>query len=764
MTTETFTTAGTFTWTAPANVTQVFVECWGGGGGSTGGGNVLGAGGGGGEYAAESAYSVTPGNSYTYVVGIAGSSVNGSPGGNGGDSSFDGTGVVAHGGKGGTATGSSGTGGAGGTGSTNAIHFNGGHGGAVHFKDDGGAGGGGSGGSASAGNNGADATPSGPGAGGAAVTGGGPGANGASSGAGITPSTGPGGGAGGGFPSSGAFGFAGQVQLTYGTGTTKVGTDTGSFGSETGTVQIQIRGTETGSFAENTPGFNIRVSDTGTFSESGSIHASLSDTDFFTASAETGSVSILITGTDTGSFAETSAQALTGVIDSDSGSFMETANIITFEAPPIVPLSVFYPTILKPVVSPIFYGVKHTSTVGVVRWTTFTTSASRLDTSWKIIAQQIVTQQVTQWDNYFRRHKILMGYRFGLPTVVVNPIDWRYPDNQVAYQDEVRRSATSGTSWDTLKSRVITKQTSWMLRISGSTFRRTRFNVLLRISIPTDASTRYYGIEQPVVHPIAADSLLPSSPALEWDIDTSIILRRKVAFNALDSRVKKIAVWWNTKDTSVVKQSGVAWKVRQRKSSSKATAFKVIFRWPNKYPTAWMDNHVVVKQKQTLFNDLLKVRKQVATEWESTQHVVKTRVTSFRVYVPRKVQKSTQFKVRFRYSLTEIPGTLKFNARIPQSTVHPITFAPAFSPAEQSTWNFIFEVTTQKATAFGVKKKVSAFRASNWESIQRTSKQQPTKFNTILAVTEQAIIEWNVGEVVSERIHQTSIDRVDFAY
>ncbi|MFA5782566.1 MAG: hypothetical protein WC868_09895, partial [Bacteroidales bacterium] len=50
-TTQTFSTAGTYTWTCPVSVTSVKVECWGGGGGGGVVANSGGGGGGGGAYA-----------------------------------------------------------------------------------------------------------------------------------------------------------------------------------------------------------------------------------------------------------------------------------------------------------------------------------------------------------------------------------------------------------------------------------------------------------------------------------------------------------------------------------------------------------------------------------------------------------------------------------------------------------------------------------------------------------------------------------------
>lgn len=124
-------------WTAPTGVTQVEVLVVGGGGG--GGGNKAGGGGGGGVIY-NSAYTVTPGSSYTVTVGAGGAGANGSTnaGSTGGSSVFDA--LTATGGGGGATdtantpnngiAGASGGGGArGGTGGagTAALGFSGGN-------------------------------------------------------------------------------------------------------------------------------------------------------------------------------------------------------------------------------------------------------------------------------------------------------------------------------------------------------------------------------------------------------------------------------------------------------------------------------------------------------------------------------------------------------------------------------------------------------------------------------------------------------------
>jgi hypothetical protein len=153
---QAYTTPGTFSWTAPAGVTSVSVVCVGGGGnGST----ASFGGGGGGGLGWKNNISVTPGQSYTVVVGnsgetsyfsstsivagYGGSTSTGTSGGTGGSYTGDGGGNGGVGGVAGDANSRAGAGGAGG------YSGNGGNGGSysggwtVSTAGTGGAGGGG---------------------------------------------------------------------------------------------------------------------------------------------------------------------------------------------------------------------------------------------------------------------------------------------------------------------------------------------------------------------------------------------------------------------------------------------------------------------------------------------------------------------------------------------------------------------------------------------------------------------------------------------
>lgn len=157
---QAYTTAGTYTWVAPAGVTSVSAVVVGGGGGRINWGCEGRAGGGGGALAYKNNISVTPGSSYTVIVGAA------SPSGTGGTSSFVNTSTVAagggtvgssayNGGTGGVVV--AGTGYAGGAGGSvgGAAAVRSGAGGAGGYAGNGGAGGGiGSNGSAGAGGGG----------------------------------------------------------------------------------------------------------------------------------------------------------------------------------------------------------------------------------------------------------------------------------------------------------------------------------------------------------------------------------------------------------------------------------------------------------------------------------------------------------------------------------------------------------------------------------------------------------------------------------
>ena len=85
---QAYTTAGTYTWVAPAGVTSVSVVAVGGGGAGGIGSSAIrdGGGGGGGALAYKNSISVTPGTSYTVVVGAGGTTTgnviqDGNPGG-----------------------------------------------------------------------------------------------------------------------------------------------------------------------------------------------------------------------------------------------------------------------------------------------------------------------------------------------------------------------------------------------------------------------------------------------------------------------------------------------------------------------------------------------------------------------------------------------------------------------------------------------------------------------------------------------------------
>jgi hypothetical protein len=121
---QTYTSSGTYSWTCPSGVTSVSVVCIGGGGGGNGGGNGVGGagGGGGGGLGYKNNIPVTPGQSYTVVVGGGGAGdywdgppYSANPADNGGDSYFINATTVKGGGGGGGYGNSSATGGSGGT-------------------------------------------------------------------------------------------------------------------------------------------------------------------------------------------------------------------------------------------------------------------------------------------------------------------------------------------------------------------------------------------------------------------------------------------------------------------------------------------------------------------------------------------------------------------------------------------------------------------------------------------------------------------------
>ncbi|MEO7364643.1 MAG: hypothetical protein ABIV43_04040, partial [Candidatus Saccharimonadales bacterium] len=221
---------------------------------------------GGGAYASNT-LRLTPGNSYTITIGSGGT-----PGNNGGDTTFAApTSVIAKGGSMAVA----GIGGAGGTAtaSTGVTKFSGGTGGNLSSNGRGGGGGGGSATSTANGGGGGVANNGGTGGTGQGAGGAGGGSN-TNGGNGVVPGGGAGGGGTGGTSGTGA---AGQVILTYTTSIISVTVADGSItygivpgGSNASTVASSLNDTQLATNDGNiTEDINIRGNDSAGWSIAG---------------------------------------------------------------------------------------------------------------------------------------------------------------------------------------------------------------------------------------------------------------------------------------------------------------------------------------------------------------------------------------------------------------------------------------------------------------------------------------------------------------
>lgn len=218
---QAYTTAGSYTWIAPASVTSVSVVAVGAGGQ----GASAGGGGGGGGLGYKNNITVVPASSYTVVVGVP----------NGGTSFFSDLSVVA--GYGGSSVGGT-TGGSGGT----YTGTGGGYGGNGASKVAGTAsngpssgGGGGAGGYSGSGGNGGPQGSSGAGTGGGGGGGGGagygpPGYSGGGGGGGGVGILGQGANGGGSANSNGGYGGSGGSDGLYANGYIDVGGGGGAYG------------------------------------------------------------------------------------------------------------------------------------------------------------------------------------------------------------------------------------------------------------------------------------------------------------------------------------------------------------------------------------------------------------------------------------------------------------------------------------------------------------------------------------------------------
>lgn len=228
-----YTTAGTYSWTAPSGVTSVSVVCVGGGG-SYGSYANGGCGGGGGGLGYKNNYSVTAGNSYTVVVGARSTT----EGGTGGNSYFVNTGTVyGGGGSSGVMSGANGTGGSGGS-----------------YNGDGGGNGGAGGPGSSGGSLGPRAYGGGGGAGGYSGAGGGGGYYGNATGSYVNYSGTNGSGGGGGAGYNGGAGGGVGLQGEGTSGTWAANSEGGSGGNNNNDGVGNNKGKVGGGRGSNSPG------------------------------------------------------------------------------------------------------------------------------------------------------------------------------------------------------------------------------------------------------------------------------------------------------------------------------------------------------------------------------------------------------------------------------------------------------------------------------------------------------------------------------
>ena len=259
-----FTSPGSFNWTAPADVNEVSVVVVGGGGGTSHGNSSGGAGGGGLAY--RNAIPVTPGSSYPIVVGATGAALNsGSYGsgpftGNSGGQSSAFSCTAGGGGGGNSISGNIGIGGSGGSaGGTNNGGGTGGAGGTDH-NNSGGPGGGGAGGYSGAGGRGGSGDPANNG--GVGRTGGtGSGGGGGGGAAGPDSEGGGGGGGGVGILGTGPNGSGGSDP--HGGGGGGSGGSNGQIGNQPMAIHPVAGGGDGGNYGGGGGGQNAGDGETG---------------------------------------------------------------------------------------------------------------------------------------------------------------------------------------------------------------------------------------------------------------------------------------------------------------------------------------------------------------------------------------------------------------------------------------------------------------------------------------------------------------------
>jgi len=228
------------------------------------------------------------------------------------------------------------------------------------------------------------------------------------------------------------------------------------------------------------------------------------------------------------------------------------------------PALVFYPGVLRPVVSPISDGLNSVSTVIPVYWDVSTRISSTARFQWNVVAYGISASKAFSFETTTRLHKIGNMISYGICHPVVWPIDRRSFIPAVSYDADFRFSTSKKLSWKINKRISSVTAVRFSTLVTDHAHSPYSFNTLQEVVKPGFASPSWYNeICKPVTSPLSQAHNQAHS-YFEWNSGKRICAHLTARFN--DRLRFKVTEEIAFKDNAlvVVCQKQITWETLMR--------------------------------------------------------------------------------------------------------------------------------------------------------------------------------------------------------
>jgi hypothetical protein len=456
----------------------------------------------------------------------------------------------------------------------------------------------------------------------------------------------------------------------------------------------------------------------------------------------------------------------------------------------------FFPGLVRLIVSPLDEGLNLVSTTTSTRYNVLQEVSPQKAASWKIIAYGISSSVAVAFKVLNRVHVKGGFVDPGIVRPVVWPIDTHYFIPQASWEEDFRLSAQKRATWRDGQRRSARKIVNYNVYDYEFASRTINWNDLLRIRKPGVTVGFWVNeILTPIVHPFSEQNFSPN-PSVQWTLKQRLKLNRGIRFNIRVPASVQKRTTWNTNGIHVVKQLASNWVTRQQGTPKVVVRYRTPLRIFARKKTAWSVNNPVSLLKAAKWRTTDPVSKSAAVAWTIRIRRNKPVATRWNTLYHVRTFQQTLYSDKFRISLRNwhlTPVTVGSNLIRPivwpvdvsiptlppspsygivRSVVFPVSYPFFASYGQQATpgitWrtgiNPAGRVNATKAITFNVRVPVVSRNSSAWTTVGRRQFKILSQFNTYNLVTDKTIIEWTTGTGVSGFIRQTSQQRTDFAF